>query len=327
MSQPDVGDVHIDGMLSRVSIGYSQDDGSFVADRVFPLVPVMKQSDKYRTYNRGDFFRDEGNRMLRAPGAPTVITGYGLSNNPYYADNYAIGAEIPVEMRANADADIKLDENATELVTSLQRIRRERAFAVDFMTTGKWGTDVTGDVTAGYTKWSDYGASNPLLNLRTGIRTVQTAIGSKPNKLVLGGIVWDTLVDHPDLIGRISGGATAGQAAIARPELLAQLLGIDEILIADSVYNSAAEGAAVSMTRIIDDDALLLYTPRNPGLMQPSGGYTFFWQSAVLGPAAPQFIRSWEDDERRRTVIEAHSYWDQVLTETLAGFFFADIVD
>lgn len=327
MSQPDVGDVHVNTLLSNVSIGYSQPDSSFVADRVFPLIPVMKQSDVYPVYNRGDFFRDEGDRMLRAPGAPTVLTGYGLSTSPYYANNYAIGAEIPVELRANADSVFPLDQNATQLITNLQRIRRERAFATDFMTTSVWGTDVQGDVTAGYTKWSDYGASNPLLNLRTGIRTVQIATGMKPNKLVLGGIVWDTLVDHPDLIGRISGAATPGQPAIARRELLAQLLEIDEVLIADSVYNSAAEGAAVTMARIIDDDALLLYVPSTPGLMMPSAGYTFFWQSAVLGPAAPQFIRRWEDDKNRRTVIESHSYWDQVRTEQQAGFFYQDIVD
>jgi hypothetical protein len=327
VSQPDVGDVHVNSLLSNVSIGYSNSEDAFIADRVFPLIYAQKQSDLYVVYNRGDFFRDEGDRMLRAPGAPTVITGYGMSNNPYYAKNYAIGGEIPVELRANADNVFDVDRSVVQLVTNLQQIRRERAFAADFMTTNVWGTDVTGDVTAGYTKWSDYGASNPLLNIRTAIRTVQSATGMKPNKLVLGGIVWDALVDHPDLMGRISGGATNTTAAIARPSLLAELLGLDEILIADGIYNSAAEGAAVSMARIIDDDALLLYTPRTPSLMMPSAGYTFVWQSAVLGPAAPQFIRRWEDQERRRTVIESHSYWDQVVTESLAGFFFSDITD
>jgi hypothetical protein len=325
VSQPDVGDVHINSLLSNVSIGYSQPDDSFIADRVFPLVPVDKQSDLYTIYNRGDFFRDEGDRMLRAPGAPTVITGYGLSNNPYYANNYAIGTEIPVELRANADTNFQLDESGTALVTNLQRIRRERAWAVDFMKTGVWGTDKTGG--SDFTKWSDYGSSSPLADIRTGIRTVQIATGMKPNKLVLGGLVWDVLVDHPDLIGRVSGAATVGAPAMARPELLAQLLGIDEVLVGDAIYNSAAEGVAVSMTRIFDDDALLLYAPRNPGRMMPSAGYTFFWQSAVLGTAAPQFIRRWDDLERRRTVIEAHSYWDQVATETAAGYFFSDAVD
>lgn len=327
MSSPDVGDVHVNRLLSDISVAFANEESSYVADRVFPLVYAQKQSDQYATFGQGAFFADEGDRMLRAPGAPVQVTGYTVSNSPYFALNYAIGAEIPVELRANADDVFQLDQEATQLVTELQRIRRERSFATDFMTTGVWGTDVQGDVTAGYNKWSDYGASNPLANIRTGIRTVQTNIGRRANKLVMGRIVWDQLVDHPDLVGRISGGATNGQPAMVRRELLAQLLELDEVVVADAVYNSAAEGLAVSMTRIIDDDALLLYTPTRPGRMTPSAGYTFVWQSAALGSNAPQYIRRIEDDKQRRTLVEAWAYWDQVRIAQAGGFFFQDISD
>ena len=42
---PTMSDVHIDAALSELSIAYK--NKSFIADQVFPLVTVEKQSDKY----------------------------------------------------------------------------------------------------------------------------------------------------------------------------------------------------------------------------------------------------------------------------------------
>ena len=42
----DLRDVHIDGPLSNISTAYMQEQTDFVAGRVFPVVPVEKQSDK-----------------------------------------------------------------------------------------------------------------------------------------------------------------------------------------------------------------------------------------------------------------------------------------
>ena len=324
--QPDVGDVHVNALLSTLSIALMNDDAGFIASGMFPDVYLEKQSDVYPVYGSGTFFQDPGHdAMVRAPGAPTPLAGYTMSTSPYYAENFAIGAEIPDELRANRDAVYDLDNNALQLVTGIQKIRRERAFSADFMTTGVWGTDATGGST--FTKWSDYGGSDPIRDFRTGIRTVQTATGRRPNKLGMGRIVWDKLQDHPDLVGRLNGGATPGQPAIVKREFLAQLLEIDEVLVGDAVYDATAEGGTPSLTRIVDDDALLLYTPRSPGLMTPAGGYTFVWRTAQNGTQAPWFIRKWRDDRQRRDVIEAHAYWDQVKTLAAAGYFFSDAVD
>lgn len=324
MPTPDVGDVHVNRLLSNLSIAWANAPDAFVADRVFPFVYVPKQSDLYPVFGRGTFFADPGQAMIRAPGAPTAIVGYSLSNNPYYANNYAIGSEIPDELRGNVEDVFDLDENATQLVTDIQRIRLERGFATDFMKTGVWATD-----TSVSNKWSDYGASDPLGDLRAGIRTVQLATGRRANKLVMGRIVWDRLVDHPDIVDRINGGATTGQPAIATREMLARLLELDEVIVGDAVYDAAASNVAgtVTMTRILDDDALLLFAPRNPGRMMPAAGYTFVWESAMNGRQAPWFIRKWRDDKRRRDVVEAHAYWDQVAVDTNAGVFFPDVVD
>jgi len=239
--------------------------------------------------------------------------------------NYAIGFLIPDELRANQDAPFDMDRDGTLLVTQLQMIRRERAFAADFMAGSVWGTTVQG--TVNFVKWSDYGGSDPLTDLRNALRTVQLNTGRRPNKIVMGQIVWDRLVDHPDLIDRIKGGATSQNPAIAQPQLLAALLNLDEVLIGQASYDSAVEGGTFSGAMILDDDLLMLYTPRNPGLLIPAAGYTFVWESMVNGRQAPQFIRKVRLEREKADVVEAHAYWDQVATETQSGYFFQDCCD
>lgn len=328
MSTPDTNDVHVNAALSQISIAFANADGSYIADRVFPFVYVDKQSDIYAKYGRGAFFADGGAAMVRAPGTNAAETGFTVDlTNTFFCLNFAIGMPIPVELRGNADAVFDLDMDATRLVTQMQLIRRERAFAVDFMGGSVWTGSSTGSDIAVANKWSDYGASDPIGDIRTQIRSVQLKTGNKPNKLVMGQIVWDRLADHPDLIDRIKGGATTGNPAIAQQALLAQILGLEEVLVGSAVYNSADENQSVSNAFIMDDDALLIYTPRTPGRLMPSAGYTFVWRTLVNGADSPQYIRKITETRPMKDIVEAFSYWDQVAVEPLSGAFFSDCVD
>ena len=59
MPQPTTGDVHVDAILTNMSIAYMQEAYAFVAGKVFPTVPVSKQSDKFFTSTQADFIRDQ----------------------------------------------------------------------------------------------------------------------------------------------------------------------------------------------------------------------------------------------------------------------------
>ncbi len=326
MPQPDVGDVHVNALLTQMSIAHMNKEEHYIADRLFPLVGVNKQSDVYAVYQRGDFFQGSESAgamrdLLRAPGTVAPVAGYTIDNtNSFRCNNFAIGVEIPDELRANADAVFTLDKEAAILGTQIQLIRRERAFSTDFMATGKWGTDKT--VSA---KWSDYGGSDPFTDLEDGLDQVEGDTGDRPNKLAMGAIVWRRLKHHPDLVDRIKGGATTGNPALVTRQLLAQVLEIDEVLVGRASYRTSAEGATLAMSRIMDDDALLLFANPTPGLMTPTGGITFFWKPLTGGNL--QFVRKYRKEDSRKDVLEVHSYVDQKITESKSGYFFADVVD
>ncbi len=46
-SSPTPQGVHRDAILTNISIAYIQSHANFISDKVFPIVPVQKQSDRY----------------------------------------------------------------------------------------------------------------------------------------------------------------------------------------------------------------------------------------------------------------------------------------
>ncbi len=328
MPQPDVPDVHVNSLVTNLSIAHMNQEKHYIADKMFPMVPSDKQSDLYLIFQRGDFFQGSENAttmqdLLRAPGTRAAIAGYDVSSASFRCDNFAIGVEIPDELRGNADAIFQLDDEAALLATQIQLIRRERAWALDFMKSGVWGTDVAG--TTDFVKWSDYGGSDPLADMELALDTIEAATGQRPNKCAMGPIVWRRLKYHPDLVDLIKGGATPGQPAKVMPSLLAQLLEIDEVLIGRASYRSSVEGANLAMARIFDDDMLFLNVAPSPGRMTPTAGITYFWKPLTGGNI--QFARKYRQDPEKKDVIEIHSYMDHVATETESGYFLGDCVD
>lgn len=324
---PTPSDVHVNTLLTNVSISYQQEQTNFIADRAFPIVPVEKQSDLYPEFDRAD--QNRNSMQKRAPGTESAGDGFRVSTNPYYCDVFALHKDIDDQTRRNADSVWNLDSAATRFLEGKSLIRREIDFANDFMTTGVWTTVLTGvAATPGANQalqWND-GNSTPIEDVRAMRSAMNLLTGYKANKLVLGELVYNQLLDHPDIIGRISGGASANQPAIVQRNLLAQLLELEEILVMGSIYNTAKEGQAVSHSRIGGGkSALLLYTPATPSLMTPSAGYTFAWRG-YLGGASAQAIYRFRMDAIKSDRIEIEASYDQKKTGADLGVYFPSIV-
>lgn len=325
---PTPGDVHVNTPLTNISIAFLQNATNFVATRVFPNIPVTKQSDRYYTYDRGDFNRDEMEE--RAPGTESAGSGYKLDNTPtYYAPVYAIHKDIPDQVRSNADSVLSVDREATNFLTHKALIRREKLFVSKFFTTGVWGTDITGvsgAPSAGQAKqWND-STSTPIENVRDAKRTILQSTGFEPNKLVLGRAVYDKLVDHPAVIDRIKYGNTPGGPARGTLALLAQLFEVDEVLVMNAIENTAKEGQTNSHSFIGGKHAMLVYSTPAPGLMTPTGGYTFSWTGYMGAGSEGNRISSFRMEHLRSDRVEIEMAFDMKLVSADLGVFWNGIV-
>ena len=340
-TQPSRSDVHVNRPLTNISIAYLQDASRFVAGMVFPQVSVGKQSDAYFTYDRGEFNRDEMEERL--PGTESAGGTYEIGNDTYYARTRAYHRDVPDQIRANADDPISLDREATDFVTQKGLIKREITWAASYFTAGDPGTTWTFDVdgvasspTAAASfdplnasnndklHWND-ASSTPIEDIRQGKRYVLESTGFMPNTLTLGQAVYDALVDHPDVVGRIDRGQTAG-AARANLVTLADLFEVDKVLIMSAVQNTAKQGQAAAHSFIGGKHALLSYAPATPGIMTPSAGYTFNWTGLVGSGNEGMRIKRFRMDHLESDRIEIDMSYDQKKISADLGYFFGAIV-
>lgn len=317
MPQPATSDVHIDGPLTDMATAYFQAETSYAWKRAFPLISTPKQSNKYFVYNKAELLRSDARK--RAPGAPAAERNYTLSTGNFFCDTWAVSHVVPDEVQRNADAPLDPEEDAMRLLMQDLNIALEVQWASEAFTTGVWGTDVTGGTN--FTVWSDT-ASSPIENIATGVKTVLLNTGFRPNTLVMGANVWYTgLLNHPDIIARLPNDS----AKIATPQFLANLLGLDRVIIGESIRNTAQEGLAASYSANLGSHALLAYVDPNPGTRTPTSGATFNW-TGMTGASSGIVAYRIPLDERHGVKIEVDAALDFKVVGSDLGYFFSGAV-
>ena len=317
--------VHIDQPLSNLTLAYVQEQSNFIADKVFPTVGVQSQSDKYYEYDRANMNRTGDVKKL-APRTEVNRIGMSISNSSYYADVYGLGMDFDEQTLANEDSMLEIRAAGAETLTNRLLIDREERFASTFFNAGVWTTDVTPS-----NLWSDYTNSTPISDVTTGRRTMQLKSGGfKPNTMVVGKEVRDILINHPDILARLNGGATVANTALITDAKLAEIFEVENFYVMEAVKNSSVEGVAESNAFIGGKNALLVHTPRSSGLMTPAAGLTFAWNNIPSVNNLGITVESFSDDALKRQQVAEHIQvkmaYDMKVVGADLGYFFAAVV-
>jgi len=317
--------VHIDQPLSNLTLAYVQEQTNFIADKVFPTIGVQRQSDKYYIYDRANMNRSGDVKKL-APRTEVNRIGMEISNDSYFADVFGLGMDFDEQTLANEDAMLEIRAAGAQTIVNRLMIHREEQFADNFFSAGIWGTDNTPS-----NLWSDYTNSTPLTDVTTARRTMQLGSGGfKPNTMVVGKEVRDILVNHPDVLARLNGGATVTNTALITDAKLAEIFEVENFYVMEAVKNGAVEGVAEANAFIGGKNALLVHTPRSAGLMTPAAGLTFAWNNIPSVNNLGVTVESFSDDALKRQQVAEHiqvkmSYDMKVVGADL-GYFFEDVV-
>lgn len=331
MPQPTVSQVHVAAALTQIATAYVQDQNFYVADQVFPLVPVQHQTDVYFAFSKNDFFRDEA--QIRADTTESAGTGFNLtSTGTYSAAVWALHSDVGDQVRRNADPAVPLDIAVTKMLMQKMRIRKDRFFVSTFIKTGLWGTDNTG--TAGGTPgtttpafWNDDANGDPFTDIALGQTTILQNTGFEANTLLITFPVYQALRKHPLVVDRIKY-TTRADASKITPDLLAAAFDVDRVLVSKAVYNSGAENLTGSFSFIAGKNALLCYAAPQPGIMIPTAGYTFAWSGLTnmnnMGIRVNQIPMPWRGLGTVRT--EAEMAFDMQAIGTDLGYYWSGIV-
>lgn len=304
----------VEPVLTNMLVSYMQADSRFVADKVFPGVPVQNDSGTYYIFTKKYWFLNE--MQVRAPGTPFAEGGFGAETGTYSTKQWALAYSIADEVRANSQIPGDLEQAAVQWLAQQMLIKKEIQWATDFMVTGVWsGTDTTA------TDWDDYSSGDPVANVLEQMRVISYKTGYSANTAVMGEVVHNALLLHPDIIDRIK--HTQAATAASLNAALADVFGLSTWHVGRASYNSANESATASYAAIIDDDFLLLSVNPAAGSMGATAGKTFYWQpGGGLGSVLPMY----RDEKEQRDLLRVKMQWDQVCVASDLGYLWTDIV-
>ncbi len=312
---PTTDDIHVDAALSEIAIAYK--NKSFIADRVLPLVPVDKQSDKYYVWDKGSWLTNQVEK--RTPGDTYPEGRMKLSTDEYYADIYHLGYPIPWEDKKNQDKAVELEITGAEWLAHQFALNREVQIAASVFTTGIWDTNPT--VGSDFAAWDDFDNSDPPDNIDTYRDTVLQNTGVLPNTLVIGKQVFSKLRRHPLLLDMYK---YTGKGILTEAQV-AEALEIENLLIGTCVRRTTIEGNATQTQSFVwGKSALLLYVPTRPALREPSAGYTFVWNIDDSGLNVNVIPTVQED--RDRDFLKAKHAFDFKVTGSDLGVYFANVI-
>lgn len=324
MPTPGFAASHIDAVLTNISVAYMQASENFIAQKVFPVVPVDKASGLYFKYNQGDWLRDEAAK--RADATESVGSGYNVGTDNYSTDVWAFHKDVGDQVVRNATSPLSPMTDATNYVASRLLLRQEVDFANTYFKTGVWGQDLTGVASAPganqFIQFNDYVNSTPIDTIENAKELIAGVTGYDANTMVLGKQVFNKLKNHPNIIDRIK----YTSSNVVTTDLLARYFGVDQVLVARTLVNGAKEGQADAPAYVYPKGILLCHSAPNPGLLTPSAGYTFSWNGVTGASGLTVGTYQIRMEELKATRIESEAAWANKVVAPNLGVYMANVV-
>ncbi|MBD3207818.1 hypothetical protein GF319_15920 [Candidatus Bathyarchaeota archaeon] len=291
-------DVHTDRYLTNVGLAWMNDADNYIASKIAPVIKVTNESDKYPTWTKADFFRNEAKKI--AAGDPAPRGGFTVSSDTYSCDEVAIANVLPARLIRNADSAYKVQTMATRWTTDQLLLKREIDAATEIFS----ATNYTNTAAVG-TQWSN-AAATPVSDMLAAMDLVEDQTGGlRANTIVMGAEVWRELVDHSQVLTFVYGPG-ADRAMPITPKLLenyfSNVVGTPvRIFVGRGVYNTSAENATASYSKIWGKNCWIAHVTTTPAAMVPSAAYTF---------QANYEVRKWYEQHTKNTVVEARELRD-----------------
>ena len=280
--------------LTTMAMAYYQNAANYFAKTMFPICPVPLSSDNYYIFNKEDLLRDNWHRKPETGTVSPAVLSESTEQYACHVDQMRISINQIRQTDLNrrlGPATANTKQQRTKAIAEQRNIHQDKLFANAFFKEGVWGNEwegVDGNATGKqFIKFSDDN-SEPI-KLVHGIKTeILQETGREANRLGMGINVFNALKEHPAILERIKYGGTTANPAQVTERVLAELFGVEKLVVLKSIHNNARLGEEANMQFIGDPNAFLLtYAPNTPSIDEPSAGYIFTWDMLGNGQYMP----------------------------------------
>jgi len=308
--------IHVDVPLSNTLVTAFQTAGDFVAERLFPVVGVGNQSDKYYILRKEAWLALPD--TYRAPKTSARRIEFDVSSESYFAKNHALGAEISIEDLENSDNAIRLRESNTMMIaTGLLRGLESRVAAV--ATTS--GNHVAApnrlkDADA----WDAVNSADIATQIASAHMAIHNATGLSANTIILDYTSYMYAKQNTRLFERFKFRATG--PLLVEDAQLKELFMVDNLYVARSQKNNANPAQTASITSIWGPTALLARVEGALSMQTATYGLAFRWTSPSFGvPMAVERAQEIGAGSKKIEVLEGGYYQDEKIVAKDLAFY------
>lgn len=266
--------------LTNLSMAYFQDASRYVAKTIFPICPVRLSSARYYTFSKEDLLRDNVARKPQFGKVQPAQMGQMDESYNCKVDQVIVGVDQIDALnyqRTNAPGVADPRRAKAKFIAEQILLHQDIAFAEGFFQPGVWTNEWSGNTTMNegskqFIKFNDDNC-DPVVLFDTLCTGVEQSTGRRPNRLGLGKSAFNALKANPIVLDRVKFGGSTANPATVNERVLAELFGIEKVVVMSSIYNKAPVGAAPNMQFICDPtSALLAYATNSPPSMSPPQG-------------------------------------------------------
>jgi hypothetical protein len=307
---PDISNVHIDVALTNLSRAVTNDD--LVADKIFPIAPVKKDSDKFFIYDKSNLRVDQ---TRWAPKAQVKEVNWEVTTDTYRTERHGLGELIEDDEKDNQDQPLDLESDTTEQLTEKLLLRREKNLAAILTNAANFDADAQPSLGAA-ARWDNYASatSDPNVDIQLARKTIYKKTFMRPNTVILPYEVYESVREHPKLYERIK----YTREAIIDEALLASLWNVKTVIVAGAGENTANENQTDALAYIWGKSAWVGYIEPRPRLKRPSWGYHM--QSQKL------LVERWRDNPRKGEMFRVSFKEVPKVVTPSAGYFIQTVV-
>ena len=281
--------------LTNLSMAYFQQASRYVAKAIFPICPVQLSSARFYTFSKEDLLRDNVSRKPQFGKVAPAQMGQLSDSYSCHVDQVIVGIDQISRLnyeRTKAPGVADPRRAKVKFIAEQMLLHQDIVFAENFFKSGVWANEWTGGAEYNesgktFIKFTDDNC-DPVKLFDDLCTSIEQNTGRRPNRLGLGKNTYNALKAHPAVVERVKFGGSTANPATVNERVLAELFGIEKVVVLSSIYNAAPIGAEGDMNFICDPDAAILaYATNTPAIDEPSAGYIFTWDMLGNGQYMP----------------------------------------
>jgi len=281
----------------------------YISEMVLPELSVVQTSGLIGKYSN-DHLRIIDTKV-GGKGLYPMVDTVVRSSTSYNLTDHALKELLVEDDYDNVEKPFDAEQDATVALTTHLWLEKEKGLA-DAM--ADVAVITQGVTLAGTDQWSDYAASNPLVDLRDGRKGVRAGCGMKANLAFCDEDVADTLRFHPQLLDSL--GFKDNRPGGLQDAELAKALKVDKVLVAEVVYNSSAQPSADVLAPVWGKHFWYANSPATAARRQQALGYRL--QKAGQKPR--QVFKSYPDEPINSTKVIVKDKYQQVITNEKCAY-------